>query len=632
MFTDGQGRMKTGRKPEIGMLRFLPRTVIGQLVLCTVVLQVIVLAVFLGMEIRTQIKAQKQRDIARMEMQAKLLGDLASNAVAENDRGELARLSEAMRSSIAVTTARITDLDGNTLAVNRIGQGQLNDAEKQALREAVRTGQFHTIPAQDGRSPVAMAPVIVGGRTAAVVTIVPDTKIGVHNLSEVVWNALAYAICALVANVFLAMLLGRTVARPLSLLGKATQQVIRDPESTSGFPLPITTRNEAGQLTHSFNVMVRELQQQRHGLNETLAMLDSMLENAPVGFAFFDRRHRYVRANQFLERMYGRSMEQHFGQTMQEIFPGNLADELEQIVEHVFVTGEDVHDRELTGFLGDHGDARTWICNFYPVKPSGLHVRWVGMVMTEVTSRVRAEEAMRRSEKLAAAGRLAASIAHEINNPLESVTNLLYLIRHHPSLDEEAQEFASLAQRELLRVSEITQQTLRFYRSSTRPEMVRLADIVNSVLTLHAARIQSANIRVQTVMDTSAELFGFAGELRQVLANLVGNAADAMPHGGTLHVRVARRCAARGESISVLIADTGTGIPAEILRRIFEPFYTTKETTGTGLGLWVSEEIVTKHGGRMKVRSRQAGPKNGPSGTVFRIVIPVEGIKLTKRA
>jgi len=162
--------------------------------------------------------------------------------------------------------------------------------------------------------------------------------------------------------------------------------------------------------------------------------------------------------------------------------------------------------------------------------------------------------------------------------------------------------------------------------------MVRLADVVDSVLTLHGARIQSANIRVQTMMDTSAELFGFAGELRQVLANLVRNAADALPHGGTLYVRVARRCAARGECISVLIADTGTGIPATILRRIFEPFYTTKETTGTGLGLWVSEEIVSKHGGTVRVRSRQAGPNGRASGTVFRIVFPVEGIKLAKSA
>lgn len=619
--------MNTGRKLDLDRPRLYPTTVIGQLVLCTVLLQVIVLAVFIGMELHTQSRTQRARDVQRSEMQAQLLAQLASTAVAEHDYAELHRLTEAMRSSVAVTTARITDLNGNTLAVNHIGRAPLDEAERSALKKALETNQFHSIPPEGERATVAMAPVMVNGRPQAVVFIIPDIQLGQRGLSTLIWNASVYAICALIANAFLAILLGRTVARPLSLLGKATQQVIRDPEGTAGFPLPVTTRNEAGQLTHSFNVMVRELQQQRHGLNETLAMLDSMLENAPVGFAFFDRKHRYVRANQFLERIYGRNMDQHFGQTMREIFPGNLADELEDIVEHVFTTGEDVHDRQLTGLLDEGSDPRTWICNFYPVRPGGMHVRWVGMVMTEVTNRVRAEEAMRRSEKLAAAGRLAASIAHEINNPLESVTNLLYLIRNHPSLDTEAAEFAVLAQKELSRVSEITQQTLRFYRSSSRPETVHLTDVINSVLALHAARIQGANIRVEKRMSVNSELFGFGGELRQVLANLIGNAADAMPKGGTLYIRVSQRTNAGKHGVLITVADTGVGMSREVQRRIFEPFYTTKETTGTGLGLWVSEEIVAKHGGKMTVRSRQVRGANDKSGTVFRIFFPEDGLR-----
>lgn len=615
------------QKIDVERPRLYPATVIGQLVLCSLILQVVVLAVFIGMELHTQSRTQKIRDIQRSEMQAHLLAELASPAVAEHDYAELSRLTEAMRSSVAVITARITDLNGKTLAVNHIGKSPLDDVEKKALKEALQTNQFKTIPPEEGKTVVIMAPVLVNGHPEAVVFIIPDIQIGQRNLSALIWNSLVYAVCALIANAFLAVLMGRTISRPLSLLGKATQQVIRDPEGVVGFPLPVTSRNEAGQLTHSFNVMVRELQQQRHGLNETLAMLDSMLENAPVGFAFFDRKHRYVRANQFLERIYGRNMEQHFGQTMREIFPGNLADELENTLEHVFTTGEDVHDRELTGFLDEGSDPRTWICNFYPVRPGGIHVRWVGMVMTEVTSRVRAEEAMRRSEKLAAAGRLAASIAHEINNPLESVTNLLYLLRHHPSLDAEAAEFAVIAQKELARVSEITQQTLRFYRSSSRPETVRLAEVINSVLALHAARIQGANIRVERKLDPDAELFGFTGELRQVLANLVGNAADAMPKGGSLHVRLSRCKAAGKQGISVVVADTGTGMSPEVRRRIFEPFYTTKEATGTGLGLWISDEIITKHRGKMFVRSCQAKVHGDVSGTVFRIFFPADGLE-----
>lgn len=606
--------------------RLLPDTVIGQLVIGTVVLQVLVLLIFLSLELRTQRREQQHRDQKRVEMQAELLAKLAPDALARGDRAELARLAEAMRSSVAVTTARITDLQGNTLATNSIGVSALDDFERQTLQNAVRTGQFQSFR-RDALSMEGFAPVMVEGRPAGAVFVIPDEDVGYRALRDVVAGAVAYALCALLANIFLVALLGFTVTRPLRLLSRATQQVVRDPEDTSGFPLPVTTRNEAGQLTHSFNTMVRELEVQRSGLQETLALLDSMLENAPIGFAFFDRQHRYVRANQFLERMYGEQMQKHLGQKMTEIFPGPVAEAVESAVEKVFETGEDVHDLELTGFLGEAGDARDehiWICNFYPVKTGLSRVRWVGMVMADVTSRVRSEEAMRRSEKLAAAGRLAASIAHEINNPLESVTNLLYLLAQHPSLDPEAIEFATMAQKELARVSEITQQTLRFYRSSSKPEMLRLSDVVNSVLALHAARIHGTNVHVERRMDAQLEIFGFAGELRQVLANLVGNAVDAMPNGGVLRVRVApsHRKGVRG--VVLTVADTGIGMSKQVMRRIFEPFYTTKDATGTGLGLWVSEEIVAKHGGFMQVRSKQWSTGGKVSGTIFRIFLPLD--------
>lgn len=596
--------------------RMFPTTVMGQLIVSTILVQILVLAVFLVTEIRSQEHAQKDRDRARVLMQAKLLASLSSDAVARHDLQEMGRLTEAMRSSTAVFTARLTDLQGNPLAVNRIGAPEIDSLERAQLQSALHA-ENGTVFTRTAWTSEGVAPVMVQGKPAALAWIFANPVQANSGLEQVIRVSVMYALCALLANVFLVALLARTIVGPLTRLNRATQQVIRDTGDGEGFPLPVTTRNEAGQLTHSFNAMVRELQLQRSGLQETLALLDSMLENAPVGFAFFDRKHRYVRANHFLERMYGNTMHKHLGQTMQEIFPGPIADKLEETVEQVFETGEDVHDLELKGLLRTTdapSDERTWICNFYPVKRANDRVRWVGMVMVEVTTRVRQEEAMRRSEKLAAAGRLAASIAHEINNPLESVTNLLYLLRQHPSLDAEAAEFAGMAQRELGRVSEITQQTLRFYRSSLKPEMVKMNEVVESVLTLHAARIHSAGVHVEKRLDPQAQLFGFAGELRQVMANLIGNAVDAMPHGGLLKLRVAKL----RDGICVTVADTGSGMSPAIQRRIFEPFYTTKEATGTGLGLWVSAEIVAKHGGTIKVRSRVGEH----SGTIFRIFFP----------
>lgn len=615
------------------LFRLFPRTVIGQLVLSMILVQVIVLVVFLTLGARSQWQIQTVRDTARVKVQAELLAKEAAGGVRERDLAELGRTTETMQSSSAVGTARILDVHGFVVAANGGGLTTLDATEQEAVKMAVLDGKYHHIPALGARGQEGIAPIFEDGRVIAVASVIADTEVGRRALWQFIQNAIAYSVCALIANILLAFLVGRTVAKPLTRLNKATQQVVRDTESTSGFPLPITTSNEAGQLTHSFNVMVRELKQQRHGLTDTLALLDSMLDNAPVGFAFFDRRHRYVRANRFLERMYGQKTHEHLGHTMRELYPGKLADELEQIVEHVFISGEDVNEREITGLVEGSGEEkRTWICNFYPVRPDGEHVRWVGMVMTEVTSRVREEEAMRRSEKLAAAGRLAASIAHEINNPLESVTNLLYLVRINPSLNEEALSFADMAQRELARVSEITQQTLRFYRSSTRPEDVALGDVMESVLTLHAARLQSANIRIQREIDYEAKIFGFPGELRQVFANLIGNAVDAMPGGGLLRIRVARRPNQFGEcGIAVTVGDTGTGMSAETLHHMFEPFYTTKESTGTGLGLWVTEEIVAKHGGDIKVRSWQSAANGEKSGTVFRVFLPIDGLRSMRK-
>jgi signal transduction histidine kinase len=236
----------------------------------------------------------------------------------------------------------------------------------------------------------------------------------------------------------------------------------------------------------------------------------------------------------------------------------------------------------------------------------------------------RAEEALRRSEKLAVAGRLASSIAHEINNPLASVTNLLYLMQSTDSMDE-LQGYLKTAEHELARVSEITTNTLQFYRQTSRPGPVLLTEILDSALKLYYPRLTSAGIEVEKRFDTVPPVCGMSGELRQVFSNLVGNALDAMRSGGRLLLRAHdtvdyRNGMARG--VRITIADTGLGIPGEVRAKIFEPFVTTKGDTGTGLGLWISAEIVQKHGGRIRLRSR--GSRAAASGTAFSIFFPCD--------
>ncbi|MGC1297323.1 MAG: ATP-binding protein, partial [Alloacidobacterium sp.] len=318
--------------------------------------------------------------------------------------------------------------------------------------------------------------------------------------------------------------------------------------------------------------------------------------------------------------------------TIFELFPESAAIPMQRAIDSVFDKGTPVQDLELTGELEDNpGRLRCWLMNIYPVHTSSNAVRWVGAVIVDTTQRRNSEEALRKTEKLAAAGRLAASIAHEINNPLEAVTNLLYLIRLHDSLPSETRHYVDLAQHEVARVSEITQQTLRFYRQSTLPITAKVSELMDSVLTLHQGRVNSLQVEVQRFYEPDVELFCFAGEMRQLFANLIGNSLDAMmPGPGRLVLSVKRSHSWHDSSIEgvrVSVMDTGNGMTDEVRSRIFEPFFTTKEATGTGLGLWVSAEIVRKHHGTIRIRSRVAadGQSNGSSGsgTVFMIFFPL---------
>ena len=243
----------------------------------------------------------------------------------------------------------------------------------------------------------------------------------------------------------------------------------------------------------------------------------------------------------------------------------------------------------------------------------------------DITSELRAEEALRQAEKLAAMGRMAGIIAHEINNPLEAITNAFYLLRNHPTLDREAQYYAELAEQELQRASHITRQTLSFYRESKQPVAVALPEIIDSVLELQQRALQAGGIALERRYESEGIIFGFPVELRQVFLNLIGNAIQAMPEGGTLRVRIAE--AASGgmpsKGVAISITDTGTGIRREDAGKLFQPFFTTKAAKGTGLGLWISKGIIQKYEGRITFRS--LGQRKG-SVTCFRIFLPADAM------
>jgi signal transduction histidine kinase len=232
-----------------------------------------------------------------------------------------------------------------------------------------------------------------------------------------------------------------------------------------------------------------------------------------------------------------------------------------------------------------------------------------------------AEEALRKAEKLAVAARLAASFSHEINNPLESVTNLLYLIGVSSSLDT-TQKYAEIAARELARVSEMVTRNLKFHRESIKPVVVEITQVVNAALNFYQARLAAAEISIERDFRECPPICGMVGELRQVIQNLIANALDAIGRGGTLKIRIAGAREHNNGSrpgVRVTVGDTGSGIRPEIRNTLFEPFVGTKGNTGTGLGLWVSSEIVRRHGGSIRVKSRFNSPF---AGTVFSVFLP----------
>jgi PAS domain S-box-containing protein len=602
-----------------------PKTMRGQLMAALVLFEVIVVAIFAWVVMFQQGKELNQRLVRRLENQASLAADMGTQALEDNHPEELQRVVRSVASAPSVTAAQITDLQGRVQASTDptvIGHLVLSDSEKDYLRDLSRPVIFSA----KKDSWEAVAPIREQGKLRYLAWIYPDGHQDKADLRSLLRVTLLWAAFVLVACTAIAEIITRSITSQLGLLTRATRRLGYNLEDTGEFPLPVKSATEAADLTVAFNRMVADMHEQRAGLNETLALLDSMLANAPIGFAFFDRKYRFVRVNQFLADMNGYSFALHLGRGVGGIVAPAAAARLEQNIEAVFGSGEPIRNLEIA-WEAEPGRWRSWLAHLYPVRTDPDTTRWVGAILVDTTEQKRAEEALRRTEKLAAAGRLAASVAHEINNPLEAVTNLLYLIRQE-NLTAPASRYTEMATSEVARISAITQQTLRFYRQSTLPAQANVSDLLDSVLTLHAGRIGTLQVDLVREYQDELQLFCFAGELRQLFANLVTNALDAMsPGGGRLIVR-ARAVGDNGHTgVRVSVADTGSGISVDARRHIFEPFFTTKEATGTGLGLWVSEQIIRKHHGSVRLRSRADGD-GAHRGTVFSVFFPYKGIGL----
>lgn len=242
-------------------------------------------------------------------------------------------------------------------------------------------------------------------------------------------------------------------------------------------------------------------------------------------------------------------------------------------------------------------------------------------ILRDITAQRKLEAALHTSERLASVGRLAATIAHEINNPLEAVTNFIYLAKQQPGLSQKVKQYLETADRELGRVAHIARQTLGFYRDTSQPASLIVSDVIEDVLTIYERKFKYKELTVEQHIEPGLIVSTLQGELKQILSNLISNAIDASRDGGkiVIRARASRHFQSGNRGIRITVADNGSGISAKDMQNLFVPFFTTKKDVGTGLGLWITKDLLEKKGGHIRFRSSDSQP----SGTVMCIYLPL---------
>jgi PAS domain S-box-containing protein len=353
----------------------------------------------------------------------------------------------------------------------------------------------------------------------------------------------------------------------------------------------------------------------------------ALLDAAPDAMLVVDGHGRIVLVNRQTEQLFGYSVSELLGQKVEVLVPAQFR--AKHSGHRAGYLAKSPHVRPMGVGLDLYGSRKNGTEFPVEISLSPIHTPDGSMVVSairDVTERKLAEhrirklndeleQALRRSDKLAVTGRLITTLAHEINNPLESLMNLLHLLGLNPTLDDSGREFVEAAKQEVERLADISRQTLAPHRETRFPVLTRVSELLDDVLTTLHCRLESAQIEIRREYETQGEVAIYPCELRQAFTNLVTNAVDAMVERGelTLSIKILLDGA-----VAIRIADTGCGIPAENLDTIFEPFFTTKGEKGTGIGLWVTKSNIEKVGGRIEVVSSTTGKK----GSCFSILLP----------
>jgi PAS domain S-box-containing protein len=426
---------------------------------------------------------------------------------------------------------------------------------------------------------------------------------------------------SLVAVLILSRIPQRVISEPIMRLAETAQLVSREKDYAARAPAT-GGHDEVAQLVDAFNGMLVEIQKRDLALQESERQFRTLADSIPQlawmaepdGNLFWYNRRWYEYT--------GTSPEQMLGWGWESVHDPKLLPEVREKWSTSIASGRPFE--MIFPLLGADGSFRDFLTLALPIRDAhGTIARWFG-TNTDITAQRRSEDALRQTEKLAATGRLAASIAHEINNPLEAVTNLVYLARKQPA---NLEKYLKLADQELDRIAQITKNTLGFYRDTASPIEIDISEVLEEVMALYARKLHFKRIAVRSDYGKEVKVVAHPGEVRQIFANLVANAIDALPENGSIAIRVSKVFTLNGSNrkgVRVTFLDNGTGIAPAHLKRIFEPFYTTKKDVGTGLGLWLTLGLVEKHQGSLKVRS---SVRPGKTWTAFSVFLPEQALK-----
>ena len=322
--------------------------------------------------------------------------------------------------------------------------------------------------------------------------------------------------------------------------------------------------------------------------------------------------------NDAAQRLFGYEESEMVGRSITVLIPPEFLND-ENVILAKIRAGERI-DHFQTVRLSKDGNLIDVSLTISPIRDQRGNIVGAAKIVRDITAQKKLEAALHISERLASVGRLAATVAHEINNPLEAVINFIYIAKQHPEASQEIRCYLNSAEEELRRVAHITQQTLGFYRDNSQPVVLVIADVIQDVLTIYKHKCQHKSLNIEQRIEPRLILNAVQGELKQILSNLIVNAIDASKENGKIIIRArtSHHFPSSASGICITIADNGIGISDENKQNLFAPFFTTKATVGTGLGLWITKDLLEKRGGRIRFRSTNAGR----SGTAMTIYLP----------